>query len=62
MNATDTVRRVEYLAVLAMLYRRRTWLDRWRARRVPGHWVNIARRELMVAGKLNLNGRLVDPR
>lgn len=42
----------DYIAALAMLYRRRTLVDRWRALFAPGHWIHHARRELMIAGKL----------
>lgn len=38
----------EFIAVLRMLVRRATWFDQWRAWRIKGHWLNAARRELLV--------------
>lgn len=38
----------DYYAVLSMLVRRATFLDRWRARSRPGHWLHKARRELLI--------------
>ena len=35
-----------YFSILSMLEGRATFLDRWLARRKPGHWLNRARREL----------------
>lgn len=49
MTDTRTVPRKEFLAVLSLLEKRATWLDRWRAKRVPEHWLNDARRELLLA-------------
>lgn len=43
---SPSVPRSEFLAVLRMLARRATLLDRWRAWRNPGHWLHEARREL----------------
>lgn len=37
----------EFYAIMRMLVRRATLLDRWRAARNPGHWLNQARRELL---------------
>jgi len=48
----DIVDRADFLAVLHMLYQRRTIVDRIRARRYRGHWVNSARLVLLEAGKL----------
>lgn len=44
----DAVLRSEFLAVLRMLIARATWRDKWRARRKPGHWLNVARREVHI--------------
>jgi hypothetical protein len=38
----------EFYAVLRMLERRATWLDKLRARRIPGYWLNCVRRDLLV--------------
>lgn len=38
----------DYYAVLRMLVRRATLLDRVRAWRLKGHWLNHARRELLI--------------
>jgi hypothetical protein len=37
------------LSLMRMLVRRATLLDRWRARRIPGHWLNQMRRELLIS-------------
>jgi hypothetical protein len=42
------IKRREHLAVLMLLVRRATLLDRWRARKIPGHWLNAARREILI--------------
>jgi hypothetical protein len=47
----------DYLATLAMLVERATWRDRWCALRRPGHWLNVARRELFLAGKEGLRAK-----
>jgi hypothetical protein len=44
----DSIPTSEYIAVLRMLIRRATWLDKWRARKRPGHWLNGAKRELII--------------
>lgn len=44
----DSVPKSDYLAILRMLVRRATWLDKWRAKRRPGHWLNRAKRELLI--------------
>ena len=43
--------RRDFYAVLSMLERRATLLDRALAWWRTGHWLNSARRELLVAGK-----------
>lgn len=44
----DCIARSEFLAVLRMLVRRATLLDKWRSRRIAGHWLNWARREILI--------------
>lgn len=44
----EQIPKSQYLAVLSMLVRRATFLDKWRARRRPGHWLNQAKRELLI--------------
>ncbi len=44
----EFISRSEFLAVLRMLVKRATWHDRWRARRYPRHWLNAARREILI--------------
>jgi len=44
----ETVPRSEFIAVLRMLVRRATWRDKWRARRIAGHWLNCAKREILI--------------
>lgn len=46
----ETVSPQEYLAILRMLVRRATLRDKWRARKLPGHWLNRARREILIHG------------
>lgn len=41
--------RDQYLAILRMLVRRATILDRWRAARKKGHWLNWARHEIAIS-------------
>jgi hypothetical protein len=38
----------DYHALLRMLVARATLLDKWRAKRLPGYWLNKARRELLI--------------
>lgn len=45
---SDTVSKQEFLAILSILVKRATLMDRWRAYRRPGHWLNSARRELLI--------------
>ena len=42
------ISRSEYLALLRMLIKRATFIDRWRAKRICGHWLNVARREVSI--------------
>lgn len=37
----------EFIAVLRMLVRRATWLDKWRARQIPNYWLNAAKRQIL---------------
>lgn len=46
VDGNTPIARRELHAVLRMLVKRATWLDRWRARRRPGYWLNEALREL----------------
>jgi hypothetical protein len=43
----DTLYR-DYIAVLRMLLRRATWMDKFRARHRPGHWLHEVRRTLLI--------------
>lgn len=45
---SGTVPESEFMAVLRMLVRRATIYDRWLARRRRGHWLNQARRQILV--------------
>jgi hypothetical protein len=38
----------ETKALMRMLEQRATWLDKWRAKRLPGHWLNQLRRDLLI--------------
>ncbi len=42
------VNRSEYLAILRMLIARATWRDKWDARKRKGHWLNVAKREILI--------------
>jgi hypothetical protein len=41
----------DFYALMRMLVARATLRDKWLARRRPGHWLNCARRELLVEGR-----------
>jgi hypothetical protein len=41
--------KAQRLAAAAQAEKRATWIDRWRAWRNPGHWLNDARRVLLMA-------------
>lgn len=43
----------DYFAILRMLVERATWKDRWCARKLPSHWLNQARRELLVEDEIS---------
>jgi hypothetical protein len=48
MDYAKIVRREKFLAALSLLEKRATWRDRWRAKRMREHWLNDARRELLL--------------
>jgi hypothetical protein len=47
----------ETKALMRMLELRATWLDRWRAKRIPGHWLNELRRDLLILSDDDYNAR-----
>lgn len=44
----ETVPRSDFIAMLKILVRRATWGDKWRARKSHGHWLNVAKREILI--------------
>lgn len=47
-STQDGINRSEYLAILRMLIQRATWIDKWRARKACNHWLNVAKREILI--------------